>query len=102
VHVRIDTADPVERLCAMERIDQILVKGLLEALPQMGPWRFLVAIDDRRAGTVPVIAIGSGLPQHPVPHLDAKHLHASRLSFQDPLALRTWLMDAGEPAGVAG
>ncbi len=90
VHLSIDSADAVERLCAMERIDQILVKPLTEALPQLGAWRFLMAMDDRRSGMVPVVAIGTGLPQHPVVHLDPKHLAGSRLAFQDAAALRTW------------
>ena len=98
VHVSIETGDAVERTCAMERLDQILLKSLTEALPRIGPWRLLAAVDDLRQGIVPLIAIGSGLPQQPVVSLSAEHLNASPLAFTDGAGLFTWFTrKSGEP-----
>lgn len=91
-HLRIQSADPVERLCIMERIDQILIPSMTETLPALGPWRLAVIVDDGATGTVPVIAIGSGLPQQPVAHLDAQSLAESPLAFDDGVGLFSWLM----------
>lgn len=90
-HFRIDTADPVERLCAMERIDQLLLKPLTEHVPAQGPWRLLAVIDDRSHAAVPFVAIGSGLPQHPVVQLQAQQFLESPLVFHDGSALFSWL-----------
>ena len=90
-HLRVDSADPVERLCAIERIDHVLLKPLTEMLPQRGSWRLLAAVDDHVQGTVSLIAIGSGLPQHPAAQLNAEHFAESPLVFDDGLALFSWL-----------
>ncbi len=92
VHLRVQSADPVERLCAMERIDQILLKSLTEMLPSQGPWRLAMLIDDRVNHSVPWVAIGSGLPQQPVAALTAQHLAMSPLAFADGPALFSWFM----------
>lgn len=89
VHVRVMSADPVERQCAMERLDQLLVKPLTDQLPDAGAWRLLVALDDRRDRSVSFLAIGSGLPQRPVVRLDAEHL-AQGLAFEDGAGLYAW------------
>lgn len=90
VHVRVTSAVPVDRLCAMERIDQSLLKPLTETLPSLGPWRLLVAIDDRASESVPVVAIGSGLPQQPIAHLDRQSFADSPLVFRDGLEVFSW------------
>ncbi len=93
VHLRVASLDPVERQCAMERVDRLLVRPLTEQLPDLGAWRLLVALDDRRDRSVPFVAIGSGLPQRPVVHLDAEHL-AQGLAMEDGTALYRWFTAA--------
>ena len=90
VHLRIGSGDPVERLCAMERIDQLLLKPLTERLPSLGPWRLLAAIDDRKTGAVPFVAVGNDLPQQPAARLDAQSLAESPLAFEDGVKLFSW------------
>ena len=90
VHVRIVSDDPVERLCAMERIDQRLLKPLAEALPKSGQCRLLAAIDDRTDDSVGFIAIGSGLPQQPVARVHDRGLLESPLQFADSGELFSW------------
>ena len=90
VHLSVETGDPVERLCAMERIDQILLKSLTETLPRLGPWRLLAAVDDCRLGVVPFIAIGSGLPQQPIVALDANRFAESPLVFPEGAGWFAW------------
>ena len=91
VHLSIETADPVERLCAMERIDHLLLKPLTEALPTQGPWRLLTAIDDRTNGSVPIVAIGTGLPQQPIAALTTQTFAESPLTFQEGSGVFSWL-----------
>jgi 2,3-bisphosphoglycerate-independent phosphoglycerate mutase len=91
VHLNVETSDPVERLCAMERIDHILLKSLTGMLPRLGPWRLLTAIDDRKSGSVPFIAIGTGMPQQPIAHLTARSFAESPLTFEEGLGLFPWL-----------
>ncbi len=91
VHFRIDTADPVERLCAMERIDQLLLKPLTEHVPAKNPWRLLTVVDDRSQAMVPFVAIGSGLPQHPVVQLQTQQCAETPLAFPDGVGLFSWL-----------
>ncbi len=98
VHVRVDTADPVERLCAMERMDQALVRPLAERLPSRGSWRLLVAIDDRVTGDIPLVAIGSGLPRQPVARLSAGACAESPLQFRDR-ALFEWFIAPAQGNG---
>ena len=90
LHLRVETADPVERLCAMERIDRFILKPLTEWLPSQGPWRLVAVIDGRTSGVVPLIAIGSELPRHPVARLDAKSLAGSGLVFEDGEGIFSW------------
>ena len=92
VHLRIESADPVDRLCAMERIDQMLLKPLTALLPRRDAWRLLVAIDDRRTGSVPFVAIGTGLPARPVTHVDAATLAQSGQPFEDARGLFSWFI----------
>jgi 2,3-bisphosphoglycerate-independent phosphoglycerate mutase len=91
IHLRIDTADPVERFCAMERIDQALLKPLTDVLPTRGPWRLLVGIEDSSNASVSMVAIGTGLPQHPVIALTSEQFANSPLTFQDGSGLFSWL-----------
>jgi len=95
VHLRIESGDQVERLCAMERIDQLLLKPLTQLLPRLGEWRLLAVIDDRIGGAVPFIAIGTGLPQQPVVSLSPTSLAESPLRFADGPALFSWLTSRG-------
>lgn len=90
VHLRVDTADPVERQCAMERLDQLILKPLTQELPRRGPWRLLVAIDDHGSEAIPFVAIGTGLPQHPVVSLAGSQLAEGSLIFPDAAALAVW------------
>ena len=90
VHLEVATNDPVQRLCAMERIDQLLLKPLTEQLPQSGPWRLLAVVDDRARGTTPFVAIGTGLPQQPVASLSAEHFAESPLAFKDGGGWFSW------------
>ena len=91
VHLSIESSDPVQRLCAMERIDQLLLKPLTDMLPSLGRWRLLAAVDDRASGLVPFAAIGTGLPQQTVPSLTAEHIAASPLQFANGEGVFSWL-----------
>lgn len=91
VHLRVRTSNPVERLCFMERLDQLLLKPLTEHLPTCGPWRLLLAIDDLMSASVPVVAIGSGLPQQPIAQLTSQNFTESPLTFADGEAVFAWL-----------
>jgi len=100
VHLEITLEDPIERQCAMERIDQLLLKPAAELLSRLGSWRLAVVVDDRRLrGSIPVIAIGSDLPSQPVASLTEEALASSPLAFEDSVALFAWLTQ-GEPAHV--
>ena len=97
VHLEIDLEEPIERQCAMERIDQLLVKPAAELLSRLGSWRLAVVMDDRRLrGSIPVIAIGSDLPVRPTPSLTEEALASSPLAFEDGFAFFAWLTQ-GEP-----
>lgn len=91
VHLVVESPDPVERLCAIERIDQLLLRPATEALARLGPWRLLVVMDDLRTReAVPFIAIGAGLTQQPVVSLNTQHLSESPLTFADGASLFSW------------
>ncbi|MBI2104637.1 MAG: hypothetical protein HYT90_03515 [Candidatus Omnitrophica bacterium] len=94
VHLRVESGDPVERLCAMERIDQLLLKPLTDLLPRLGPWRLLAAVDDRALRAAPFIAIGTGLPRQPAASLDAERLAESPLAFPEGAGSFAWLTQA--------
>lgn len=91
VHLAVASADPVERLCAMERLDQVLIRPWAEALPRHGAWRLMVAVDDRQQGTVPFIAAGTGVPKHPAVTLERAAFAGSPLSFTDGAGWFAWL-----------
>lgn len=93
IHVRINTDNPVERLCAMERIDQLLLKPLTEQLPAMGAWRLMSVIDDRHSRLMPFVAIGSGLAQQPVSQLSAEAFAASPLRQDTGERLFSWFTE---------
>ena len=88
LHLPIETADPVERLCAMERMDH-MVHTLTDTLSKQ-PWRLLVVLDERREQTVPFVAIGTGLPQQPVTKLHTAELAESPLRFDTAAELFSW------------
>jgi 2,3-bisphosphoglycerate-independent phosphoglycerate mutase len=94
VHLSVESADPVERLCAMERIDQLIVKPLTDALPSAGDWRLLAAVDDRASGSVPFAAIGTGLPTQAAAGLSADLAGQSSLRFTNGEGLFAWLTHA--------
>ena len=94
VHLRVQTADPVQRLCAMERIDQVLLKPLTNLLPSLSPWRLMAVIDDPRHGAAPFVAIGTGLPQQPASHLALEQFAESPLAFEKGAGLFSWLTQA--------
>jgi len=94
--LEVGSPDPVERLCAMERLDQLLLKPLTESLSAQGTWRLLVVIDvhptdaqDGR-GAMAFVATGSGLPEHPVVRLTPSCLAESPLHFDRAAALFRW------------
>jgi len=89
VHLEVPSADPVERQCIMERIDQRLLQPLHEMLAQGEPWRLLAAIDDR-SGNIAFVAMGTGLPQQPMARLTAEALTASPLHFTESAQLFAW------------
>ena len=97
VHLSIDTTDAVERQCAMERIDQLLLRPLAEALPRQGPWRLLTAIDDRAGSAVPFVAIGTGLPQQPIATLTSQSFSESPLKFGEDGEVFAWFTRTGAP-----
>ncbi len=90
VHLRIESGDPVQRLIAMERIDQLFVRPVTESLA--GEWRFMAVVDDRARHVAPVIAMGEGLPRHPVVHLKLENLAESPLKFDSGAAAFAWLI----------
>lgn len=89
VHVRIESRDPVERLIAMERIDRLLIQPVVESLT--GAWRFMAVVDDRVRHAAPAIAVGEGLPRHPVVHLKSESLSSSPLKFASGSDAFAWL-----------
>ena len=91
VHLRVRAADPVQRLVAMGRIDRTLLKPLTEWMPTLGPWRLAAVVDARQARWVPIVAIGTGLPQQPVAQLDAAGFSESPLIFKDGAGVSAWL-----------
>ncbi|HEX9780299.1 MAG TPA: hypothetical protein VGB20_03715 [bacterium] len=93
--------DPIERLCAMERLDHAVLRPLTERLGAQEPWRLLVVPDNRMPGWVPFVAIGSGLPQQPVMGLTASAFEASPLSFRNGRALLDWFLQPSPAAQAA-
>lgn len=92
VHLPIAASEPVERQCAMERIDQLILKPLAQrAGRDAAALRVAGLIDDRSSGCVCVVAVGEGLPPQPVISLSAAHLADSPLAFEDGAALFEWL-----------
>ena len=91
VHLSIESSDPVQRLCAMDRIDQLLLKPLTETLPSLGRWRLLAAVDDRASGLVPFVAVGTDLPQQAASSLTAEQIGASPLQFTNGDGVFSWL-----------
>jgi 2,3-bisphosphoglycerate-independent phosphoglycerate mutase len=94
VNVPIHSRDPLERLCAMERLDQLLCKPVTEALPRWGAWRLLAVIDDRIRQAAPFVAIGTGLPRQAVARLNAVHLAEHSLVFTEASGLFRWFTHA--------
>jgi threonine synthase len=91
LHVAVRSADPVERLCAIERLDQLVIKPLLERLPGYGPWRLLTVIDGPGQRDAALVALGTGLPRQPLAQLDQASLQESPLTFRDGGRLFAWL-----------
>lgn len=87
---RVASSDPVQRLCAMERIEQVVLKPLTEELTGLGPWRQLTVVDDRINGSMPFVASGHGLPRHSVSSIHGRGLLESDLVFEDSAALFSW------------
>jgi 2,3-bisphosphoglycerate-independent phosphoglycerate mutase len=102
LHLQVQAAEPVERLVAMERIDHLVIKPLIEALPGLGEWRLLVAVDDRATGGVPWMAAGTGLERRPVVRFSADAFAASPLRFEEPTDAFAWLTHGGGDAALAG
>ena len=94
VHLGVRSAQAVERLVAMERLDQLVLKPLTARLPAVGDWRLLVVLDDPAHGSVPFVAIGTGVPQQPIAQLTTDRLAESPLTFSDALKLSSWFRTA--------
>ena len=90
VHLGVETANAVERLCALERIDQLLLQPLTDRLRQAGPGRLLAVVDHREPSWLPFVAIGPGLAQQPIAHLNTDEFAASPLTFKDASGLFSW------------
>jgi len=84
VPIRIEETDPTARQCAMERVDQGLVKPLAEEATRRGNLRLVVAVDDRPSGTTPFAAIGPSLATHPALRLTAE------AAMESPMVFETW------------
>ncbi len=97
-HTRVDSHDPVDRLCAMERIDRLILKPLTTVLESSNPWRILVAVDDVRQGIVPLIAAGSDMDRQPVTQLSTQQINESPLVFHDAQAVFAWLTESRSAA----
>lgn len=91
LHVAVRSPDPVERLCAVERLDQLVIKPLLERLPGHGSWRLLTVIDGPGQRDAALVALGTGLPRQPLAQLDQVSLQESPLAFRDGGRLFAWL-----------
>lgn len=85
VHLEVDSADPVERLCAMERLDHLLIKPLSDE------GRRLLTVIDGLGGAVCFVAMGSGLQPQPIARLTAEAFAESPLRFSDSAKLFAWL-----------
>lgn len=94
VHVPIAHHQPVDRQCAMERIDQLLLKPLAEALLKHDDYRCVVAIEDRTMDAIPFVAVGTNLASRPVARLTRHDVQDSALVFHDGVALFRWLIGA--------
>jgi len=87
---------------ALERIDRDIVGSLLEALPDFGDWRMLVAPDHRtplrtRAhsyGAVPFAVAGTGVAAGGFTAYDEAVADASPHSFDPGCTLMRWFLGA--------
>jgi 2,3-bisphosphoglycerate-independent phosphoglycerate mutase len=91
VHVVVRSPQPVDRLCRMERLDQLVIKPLMESLPRQGAWRLLAVIDGAGRRDAAFVALGTGLPRQPLAQLDPASLQESPLAFRDGGRLFAWL-----------
>jgi hypothetical protein len=92
VHVQVESPDPVDRLCAMQRLDQLLLKPLTDQLPSLGEWRLLTAVDDRKHAGIVFVAMGTGVSQRPAAHLTREALLKSGLAFDRHAQLFSWFI----------
>lgn len=86
VHLAVTAEQAVDRLVAMERLDQAVLRRLTETLKTL---RLLVVVDERPATAAAFVGYGSGLPQQPVSKLTGEGL-STGLTFEDPLDLYHW------------
>lgn len=89
VHLQVASPDPMERFCAMERLDQVFLKPLTNLLSSQDA-RLLVAIDDARTGEVPFVAVGTGLPRHPAAHMEAPEGPGNPFAFPEGRQAFDW------------
>ncbi len=92
LHLVIRTSQAIERLCAMERMDQWLVKPLVSQLPERTSWRILIVIDDRPDDGAAVVAMGSDLGKSPIVHLNRKDFAESAFRFSHTSDLFSWFV----------
>ena len=95
VHLPVVSRDPVDRQCAMERLDQIIIKPLSQRLSS-DVGRLALLIDDAPRSSIALVALGEGVTPQPTVSLEAEHLLQSPLRFTDPTALFDWFVPSTE------
>ena len=100
VHMTVTTSAPVERQCAMDRLDQLLIKPLSQRLAQHSG-RLAVILDDRASSTSAVIAMGEGIDPQPAVSLSVEALAESPLQFHDANALAEWFLPKGTASPIS-
>jgi 2,3-bisphosphoglycerate-independent phosphoglycerate mutase len=98
----------VEKVKALERIDEHIVGPLLDALPRYGGWRILVSPDHRTTlrtrahayGAVPFAVAGAGVASKGQTGYDEPTAAASDLEFDPGWRLMKWFLNPSEERGA--
>lgn len=93
-----------EKVKALERIDEMIVGPLLEALPKYGDWRILVEPDHRTTlktrahayGAVAFAAAGTGIPVGGQSSYDEISASNGSRNFDPGWELMKWFLHAGQ------
>jgi 2,3-bisphosphoglycerate-independent phosphoglycerate mutase len=92
VHLPIEAKEVIDRACAMDRLDQHLLKPLVEGWKPGEAWRLLWVSDNRMTEAIPFVAYGQGLPQQPIAQVAAEQFLQSPLRLNSADALWHWLV----------